>query len=99
MSPEHRQPVGVGRVRPDEVEDDVGTPPVRRLTDCIDRPTVEDLFGAELRGESATALVRVEREDVARAELPDELEGDVPHATDPDDGDRGHREEGVEPVS
>ena len=86
----------MGRIGADEVEDDVRAPPVRRLADRVDVPAVEDLVRAELAREAPTALVRIECENVARTELPDELQGDVPDTTDADDGDGRPRKRGAE---
>ena len=68
----------------DEVEDDVGAAPARRSRRHRPLRAVDDLVGAELGRQPPAALVGVDRDHGARAELAHELERDV---ADPADAD------------
>ena len=83
---EHLGRGGVGLVGADEVEDEVGAAAAGQVAHRGGGfGSVDDFVRPELGGEPPAALVGVDRDHRARAELADELERDVADTAHPDD--------------
>jgi hypothetical protein len=89
----HRDPVRVGLVGADEVEHELSATTFTELTNSRagGRATVQHRVRPKFLSELAPALVAVERDHEARAQLPHQLQADVADAAHPDHHRSGPR--------